>query len=374
MLRRIYFIARKEFIQLLRDRRIFGMLIIAPIIQLVVFGYVARTDIRKNPMVICDQSRTPDSRDFISRFVSSGYFTIAGFVDGQNDIDPYLDSGEAVLGMVIPADFARLLKRSEETTVGIYIDGTNSNLATIVSGYAKMIVRGYSNDLTLGYLSSQGIQPMVLPETEPRIWFNPELKSVNFMVPGVMGMLTLILLLNLTTLGIVREREQGTAEQLAVTPINPFDLLIGKLIPPLFVGYMVITLVLVVGLAWFEIAFAGSIAALYLLSASFILACLSAGLLISTFSYTADQAMWANQVFVIPNVLLSGFIFPIGNMPEPIQVATYFLPMRYYLTIIRGLFLRGSSIIDLWQEAIILLAWSVAIIALASLRLKKRLV
>lgn len=374
MLRRIYFIAKKELIQLLRDRRIFGMLIIAPIIQLVVFGYVARTDIRKNPMVICDQSRTPDSRDFISRFVSSGYFTIAGFVDGQNNIDPYLDSGEAVLGMVIPADFARLLKRSEETTVGIYIDGTNSNLATIVSGYAKMIVRGYSNDLALGYLSSQGIEAPVLPETEPRIWFNPELKSVNFMVPGVMAMLTLILLLNLTTLGIVREREQGTAEQLAVTPIKPFDLLIGKLIPPLFVGYMVITLVLVMGLAWFEIAFAGSIAALYLLSASFILACLSAGLLISTFSYTADQAMWANQVFVIPNVLLSGFIFPIGNMPEPIQVATYFLPMRYYLTIIRGLFLRGSSIIDLWQEAIILLAWSVAIIALASLRLKKRLV
>ncbi len=374
MLRRIYFIARKEFIQLLRDRRIFGMLIIAPIIQLVVFGYVATTDIRKTPMIICDQSHTADSRDFVNRFVSSGYFTVVGFVDGQDDIDPYLDSGEAVLGMIIPPDFARLLKRGEEATVGIYIDGTNSNLATSVSGYVQMIVRGFSNDLALEYLSSQGIQPPALPETEPRIWFNAELKSVNFMVPGVMAMLTLILLLNLTTLGIVREREQGTAEQLAVTPINPLDLLIGKLIPPLFLGYMVITLVLVIGLAWFEIAFVGSIAVLYLLSASFILACLSAGLLISTFSYTGDQAMWANQVFTMPNVLLSGFIFPISNMPEPIQLATYFLPMRYYLTIIRGLFLRGSSITDLWQEAIILLAWSVAVIALASLRLKKRLV
>lgn len=374
MFRRIYFIARKEFIQLLRDRRIFGMLIIAPIIQLVIFGYVARTDIRKTPMVICDQSRTPDSRDFVSRFVSSGYFKVVGFVDGQDDIDSYLDSGGAILGIIIPADFARLLKRGEEATVGIYIDGTNSNLATIVSGYAQMIVRGFSADLAMEYLSSQGIRPPELPETEPRIWFNPELKSVNFMVPGVMAMLTLILLLNLTTLGIVREREQGTAEQLAVTPINPLDLLIGKLIPPLFVGYMVITLVLVVGLAWFEIAFVGSIAALYLLSASYILACLSAGLLISTFSYTADQAMWANQVFTIPNVLLSGFIFPINNMPEPIQLATYLLPMRYFLTIIRGLFLRGSNITDVWQEALILLAWSVIVITLASLKLKKRLV
>ena len=374
MLRRIYFIARKEFIQLLRDRRIFGMLIIAPVIQLVVFGYVARTDIRKTPMVICDQSRTPDSRDFVSRFVSSGYFKVVGFVDGQDDIDSYLDSGGAILGIIIPADFARLLKRGEEATVGIYIDGTNSNLATIVSGYAQMIVRGFSSDMAMDYLSSQGVRPPELPETEPRIWFNPELKSVNFMVPGVMAMLTLILLLNLTTLGIVREREQGTAEQLAVTPINPLDLLIGKLIPPLFVGYMVITLVLAVGLVWFEIAFVGSIAALYLLSASYILACLSAGLLISTFSYTGDQAMWANQVFTIPNVLLSGFIFPISNMPEPIQLATYLLPMRYFLTIIRGLFLRGSNITDLWQEAIILLAWSVIVITLASLKLKKRLV
>lgn len=374
MFRRIYFIAQKEFIQLLRDRRIFGMLIIAPIIQLVVFGYVARTDIRKTAMVVCDQSRTPDSRDFVSRFVSSGYFKVVGFVDGQDDIDSYLDSGEAILAIIIPTDFARLLKRGEEATVGIYIDGTNSNLATIVSGYAQMIVRGFSADLATEYLFSRGIPPLALPETEPRIWFNPELKSVNFMVPGVMAMLTLILLLNLTTLGIVREREQGTAEQLAVTPINPLDLLIGKLIPPLFVGYMVITLVLVVGLAWFEIAFVGSIAVLYLLSATFILACLSAGLLISTFSYTADQAMWANQVFTIPNVLLSGFIFPINNMPEPIQLATYLLPMRYFLTIIRGLFLRGSNIMDLWQEAIILLAWSAIVITLASLKLKKRLV
>jgi ABC-2 type transport system permease protein len=374
MLGRIYFIARKEFIQLLRDRRIFGMLIIAPIIQLVIFGYVARTDIRKTPMVICDQSRTPDSRDFVSRFVSSGYFKVVGFVDGQDDIDSYLDSGGAILGIIIPTDFARLLKRGEEATVGIYIDGTNSNLATIVSGYAQMIVRGFSGDLAMEYLSSQGIPQLEFPETEPRIWFNPELKSVNFMVPGVMAILTLILLLNLTTLGIVREREQGTAEQLAVTPINPLELLIGKLIPPLFVGYMVITLVLVVGLAWFEITFVGSIAVLYLLSATFILACLSAGLLISTFSYTADQAMWANQVFAIPNILLSGFIFPINNMPEPIQLATYLLPMRYFLIIIRGLFLRGSNITDLWQEALILLAWSVIVITLASLKLKKRLV
>jgi len=374
MLRRIYFIAKKELFQLLRDRRTFFMLMFAPVIQLILFGYVATTDIRKNPIVICDQSRTPQSRELINRFISSGYFKITDYVDNVNKLDRFLDSGDAVIAVAIPGDFARKLSRGDETELGIYIDGTNSNLAAILSSYVQMVVKGYSSELADRYISDKGLEPPRLGELKPRVWFNPELKSANFMVPGVMAMLTLILLLNLTTLGIVRERELGTAEQLSVTPIKPLDLILGKLIPPIFAGYLIITVVLVVGLAWFKIDFAGSILLLYVLSIFFILACLTAGLLLSTFAQTGDQVVWMNQVFAIPNILLSGFIFPISNMPTVIQAVTYFLPMRYYLKIIRGLFLRGAGLAQLWDEALIMLVWSIIIIAVASLRLKKRFV
>lgn len=373
MFRRIFFMAKKEFIQLLRDRRTFMMVLFSPILQLIVFGYVATTDIRRSPVIICDQSRSADSRGLIERMVSSGYFTVEGYVDGIDGMDDYLDSGKAVLGLAIPPDFARRLASDDQSAVGIYIDGTNSNLATILMGYVQMIIRGYSAELAGNFFADKGIDPPELTRSEPRIWFNPELKSANFMVPGVMAMLTLILLLNLTTLGIVREREKGTAEQLSVTPIRPLELLLGKLIPPIFVGYAIITVVLTVGLLWFGIDFAGSVALLYALSIFFILACLTAGLLISTFAFTGDQAVWMNQVFAIPNILLSGFIFPISNMPGPIQAITYFLPMRYYLKIIRGLFLRGAGAGQLWDEALILLGWSVLIMLMALLRLKKRL-
>lgn len=374
MLGRLSAIARKEFIQLLRDRRTLISLIVAPIIQLIVFGYVATTDIKKNAMVICDESRTARSRELVSRLVSSGYFEVEAYIDGRGDIDGFLDSGDAVIGIVVPSDFDESVARGEETTIGVYIDGTNSNLATILSGYVERIIGEYSRDLTLEYFRKSGLDHPNFPESEPRVWFNPELKSANFMVPGVMAMLTLILLLNLTTMALVREREQGTAEQLAVTPIKPLDLLAGKLIPPLCMGYIIITLVLMVGMLWFKIGFAGSIALLYLLSTFFILASLSAGLFISSFSHTGDQAMLANLVFAIPNILLSGFIFPISNMPEPIQLVTYVLPMRYFLVIIRGLFLRGSMLSDLWLEAGILLIWGLVVLYLASLRLKRKLV
>ncbi len=371
---RIFFIAWKEFIQLLRDRRTLTLILIVPVIQLIVFGYVATTEVKKNKMVVCDYSRTPDSRDFIGRFLSSGYFEIYDYVADANKIDEYLDKGKAVAGIIIPPDFSKNIKSGKDTDVGIYIDGTNSNLAMILSGYLGMITTQYSNEISLNYIRGLGIDPPDIIESRSRVWFNEELKSVNFMVPGVMAMLTLMLLLNLTALAIVRERESGTAEQLSVTPIKPIELIIGKIVPPVFIGYLVITLVMVVGLVWFNIGFAGSVLLLYFLALFFVIAALSAGLLISTFSQTADQAMWTNQVFIIPNILLSGFIFPISNMPESIQLATYLLPMRYFLQIIRGIFMRGAGFAQHWDEALILLLWGVVVIFLASVRLKKRMV
>ena len=374
MIKRIFFIAQKEFIQLLRDRRTLGLVLIAPIIQLIVFGYVATTEIRKSRMVVCDYSRTPKSRDFMERFRSSGYFEIYDYVTDEKKINRYLDRGKAVVGVVIPPDFATNLSAGKDSDIGIYIDGTNSNLAMIISGYLRLITARYSNEVSLDFIRGLGVDPPNPIDSWPRVWFNQELKSANFMVPGVMAMLTLILLLNLTALAIVRERESGTAEQISVTPIKPLELIIGKIIPPVLIGYLVITLVMVVGMAWFKIGFAGSVLLLYFFSLFFIVACLAAGLMISTFSHTADQAMWTNQIFTMPNILLSGFIFPISNMPKPIQAVTYLLPMRYFLKIIRGIFMRGSGFEQHWDEALILLLWGVVVISLASLRLKKRLV
>ena len=342
-MKRIFFIAQKEFIQLLRDRRTLGLVLIAPIIQLIVFGYVATTEVKKSPMVVCDYDRSPRSRDLISRFQSSGYFELYDYVSDEKIIDSYLDHGKAVVGIIVPPDFSEKISKGKETGIGIYIDGTNSNLALILTGYLRMIVSQYSNEISISYIKSLGINPPDLIESRPRVWFNQELKSANFMVPGVMAMLTLMLLLNLTALAIVRERESGTAEQISVTPIRPLELIFGKIIPPIIMGYLVITLVMVVGLVWFNIGFAGSVLLLYFFALFFVVASLSAGLLISTFSQTADQAMWANQVFIIPNILLSGFIFPIANMPRAIQLVTYFLPMRYFLKIIRGIFMRGAG-------------------------------
>lgn len=371
---RIFFIAQKEFIQLLRDRRTLGLILVAPVIQLIVFGYVATTEIKKSKMVVCDYDRSPESRDLVDRFQSSGYFEIYDYLTDESKIDYYLDHGKAVVGIIIPAGFAADISRGKDADIGIYIDGTNSNLALILTGYLRMIISQFSHDITFSYIRRLGVDPPELIESRSRVWFNQELKSANFMVPGVMAMLTLILLLNLTALAIVRERESGTAEQISVTPIKPLELIIGKIIPPIIVGYLVITLVMVVGLVWFNIGFAGSVLLLYFFALFFVVAGLSAGLLISTFSQTADQAMWTNQVFTIPNILLSGFIFPIANMPKAIQFVTYFLPMRYFLKIIRGIFMRGAGFEQHWDEALILLLWGILVIFIASTRLKKRLV
>jgi len=370
---RIFHITKKEFIQTLRDRRAFVIIMVAPIFQLLIFGYVATTDIKMSSAVICDYDGTSKSREFIRKFSASGYFNDKYYTTSTKEFDHYIDSGKAVIGITIPPGFQKMLLKGKQATVGLILDGTNSNLATILSGYLQFITADYSQQISGEYFSRKGLVLKKPIDVEPRIWFNPDLKSVNFMVPGVMGLLTLIVLLNLTSLSIVRERELGTAEQLVVTPIKAFELVLGKTIPAGFAGFLVITLVLVVGLVWFRIDFQGSIFLLFVFSGFFMFCAISMGLLISTYSQTGDQAMWANQFFMMPNVLLSGFIFPIDNMPAIIQYTTYALPMRYYLKIIRGIFLQGAGFVELWPQAAALLGWGVIVMALAAFRLRKHL-
>lgn len=371
---RIYHISVKELIQTLRDRRSVGLLLVAPLFQLLIFGYVATTDLKRSSMVVCDYSRTQQSREFVRAFTSSGYFNDTYYVNSTNEIDEYIDRGKAVAAMMIPRDFASRLEKGEPVTVGFIIDGANSNRATILNGYIEFIASDYSGKIARQVLSRVGLKTRPLIVVEPRVWFNPELKSVNYMVPGVIGMLTMILLMNITSLCIVREREEGTAEQLVVTPIKPIELIIGKTIPAAFAGFLVTTLVLVFGLIWFNIDFAGSVWLLYFFAAFFMFCAISVGLLISTYAQTGDQAIWANMFFMMPNMLLSGFIFPINNMPVVVQYITYCLPMRYYLKIIRGVFLQGAGFGQLWPQAAALLGWGILVAVFAALRLRKHLI
>jgi len=374
MFRRIYHLSLKELIQTLRDRRSVGLLLIAPLFQLLIFGYVATTDLKRSSLVVCDYSSTPQSREFVRAFTSSGYFEDDYYVRSENEIDNYLDRGKAVAAMVIPGDFAACLEKGKPVSVGFILDGANSNRATILSGYIEFITSDYSSKIAKQVLSRAGREMRPLINIEPRVWFNPELKSVNYMVPGVMGMLTMILLMNITSLCIVREREVGTAEQLVATPIKPIELIIGKTIPAAFAGFLVTTLVLVFGLVWFNIDFAGSVWLLYLFAAFFMFCAISMGLMISTYSQTGDQAIWASMFFMVPNMLLSGFIFPINNMPKIVQYITYCLPMRYYLKIIRGIFLQGAGFIQLWPQAAALFGWGVLVAVFAALRLRRHLI
>jgi len=374
MFRRIFHLIKKELIQSLRDKRAVAMLIIAPVVQLLVFGYVATTDLKRSSTVICDYDKSSYSREFIQAFTSSGYFDDRYYTESMDEMEQLIESGKAIAGIMIPIDFHRDLKRGKEVAVGIALDATNSNMATILSGYISFITRDYSNKMASEFLPVASMPPGNPLEIEPRVWFNPDLKSANFMVPGVMAMLTLILLLNITSLSIVRERELGTAEQIVVTPIRPIELVIGKIFPAGFSGYLVTTLVLVVGMIWFGIDFKGSVILLYLFAGMFFFCAISLGLLISTYSQTGDQAMWANQFLMMPNVLLSEFIFPIDNMPDIIQYITYLLPLRYYLVIIRGIFLQGAGFAELWPQAAMLLLWGTIVVLFASLRLRKHIV
>lgn len=374
MFYRIIHIIKKELIQSLRDKRAVGILLIAPLFQLFIFGYVATTDLKRSEVIVCDFDQSPASRDFIKSFTASGYFDDKYYTTSMADVDYYIDSGRAVVGMIIPAKFQQDLKKGQQVQVGFALDATNSNRATILNGYINFITANYSNGVTAKFASARGLKSQPPLDVQPRVWFNPDLKSKNYMVPGVIAMLSLILLLNITSLSIVREREQGTAEQLVVTPIRPLELVAGKIVPAGFAGFLVITLVLVAGLMWFQINFAGSVLLLYFFSAFFMFCAIAMGLLISSYSQTGDQAMWANQFFMMPNVLLSGFIFPIANMPKVIQYITYILPMRYFLVIIRGIFLQGAGFRELWSQAAILLGWGILVVLLAAIRLRKHLV
>jgi len=374
-MRTIYHIIIKEFLQFRRDKRMMIVSFLAPVVQLLLLGYAATTDIKDIPMLVYDQDKSSSSREFVNQFVNSGYFVIKEEVNSFKDIDHHIEDGDVWLALVIPPDFASNLLAMRQTSIQLLADGSDANSANISIGYATQIIGKYSQSIIVEF--KKRIPGMIAParlNPEIRVWYNPELKSRNFMVPGVLAMVLLIVTMTLTSLGIVKEKEIGTLEQLMVTPIKPYQLIIGKLLPFVLIAAVDVALVIVVARFWFGVPLRGSILLLLGLSGLFVLTTLGLGLFVSTVSKTQQQAMMTAQFFFfMPFIFFSGFTFPIENMPKLIQYLTYAIPLRYYIVIVRGIFLKGVGIAELWHQALALLIFGIVILTLSVLRFRKRL-
>ncbi len=360
---RIREMIRKEFLQIRRDPRLARLILIAPIIQLVVFGYAVSTDIRGTATYVVDQDHTRASRGLVDAFTASGYFTVAGRSDRPANISRALDHGKAVLAIQIPPDFSESLARGD-AVVQLLLDGTNSNIATVAQGYAQRIVQSYGAKTRTASL----VLPLDLRE---RAWFNPDLKSRDYNVPAVVGLVVLLICLLLTSLAVVREREIGTLEQLQVSPLTSGELIAGKTIPFALIGLLDLTLVSAVALLWFKVPFEGSVL-LYLGTSILYLLCgLGIGLFISTLAGTQREAFMTSFLFFMPTILLSGFMFPVSSMPRLFQWLTLINPMRHYLVIVRGIFLKGAGASVLWPEILALAVMAAGILWVATYRFKR---
>ena len=369
---RVGHLLTKELIELRSDPRLFGIVIMAPIIQLFVLGYAATTDVKDVPLLVADGDRSAESRRLIDRFDASANFYIVDVVTGGGAVEQHLEHGTAWMALTIPPGFGSDVASGRPTKVQVIADGTDSNSTSVALGYARSVVASYSAERSALRVPG-GVRAAPI-DADVRVWFNPRLESREFMVPGILALLLLVVTTNLSAMAIVREREVGTLEQLNVTPLARWELIVGKLLPYALIGMIDVVLVTVVAVFWFQVPFLGSFPLLFACSAMYLLSTLGLGLFISTISQTQQQAsMTATFFFLTPMIYLSGFTFPIENMPDWIQYVTYAIPLRYFLVIVRGIFLKGVGVDVLWPQMAALLACGLVLITLATLRSSKRL-
>ena len=373
-MQRLRFLVWKEFLELKMNPRLFGVVIIAPILQLTLLGYAATTDVKDVPVVVADGDRSAASRELAARFDASRNFTVVDTVTTVAEIEPYLEDGRAWIALGIPAGYGNEIQARRPVTVQVIADGTDSNSTTVALGYATSLVGGYAQELVADR------QPAGVPgagaggiDARIRVWFNPQLESRFFMIPGVLALILLVVTANLAAMAIVREKELGTLEQLNVTPLRRWELIVGKLLPYGVIALVDVLLVVAVAVFWFEVPLRGSFLLLFLMSAVYALCTLALGLFISTISETQQQAMMtATFFFLMPMIYLSGFVFPIENMPRVIQLATYVIPLRYFLIIVRGIFLKGIGLELLWPQALAHASWGGVVLLLAVARSRKQ--
>ncbi|MFA6596337.1 MAG: ABC transporter permease [Ignavibacteriaceae bacterium] len=372
----ILHIIKKEFLQFKRDPKMFGIILIAPIFQLLFFGYAATLDLNIIHTLVYDQDKSETSRNLIEEFTSSGFFSLDRYVESYQSVTSNIDKGKILVALVIPKDFEKSIKRNETASLQIIYNGSDGNAASIAAGYSSVIINDFSKNILVNNLARSGIKQNItgLITPEVRVWYNPLLLTRIFMVPGIVGLLLSIVTLILTSLAIVKEKEIGTLDQIIVTPIKSWQLIIGKLIPFMILGFVSVIIVITAMKFQFNIEVRGSIFFLFFSSFFYILSTLGLGLFVSTISKTQQQAMMiAIFAVLMPMVYLSGFAFPIENMPKAIQAITYFIPLRYFITIIRGVVLKGIGFAELWKEVLILFVMGVSILFFSSLRFRKKL-
>ncbi|OGU27563.1 MAG: hypothetical protein A2X66_06650 [Ignavibacteria bacterium GWA2_54_16] len=371
----IFHIITKEFIQFRRDRKMFGLSFVAPVFQLLILGYAANLDVSEIPLIILDQDRTIESRSLIANFTNTGYFKNVGYIERSDEIDHFLDDGHASFALVIPRGFGSKLAAGESSPLQLIADGSETTAGGIGVSYASIIISRFSQDVLLETLQRRGVTK--LPPrlgVEARVWYNPELKSRNFMVPSVLGLLLMVLTMILTSLAIVKEKELGTLEQLVVTPIRSHQLILGKIAPFLIIGLIDVVLVVGVARLFFGLELKGDFWLLFLLNIIFLMTTLGLGLFVSTMAHTQQQAMMTSIFFImLPMMFFSGFVFPIENMPGIIQGVSYLMPLRYFFVIVRGLFLKGVGLDVLWPQALALFGFGVIILSLSVAKFRKRL-
>ncbi len=371
-LERLLCMIKKEFIQIFRNSKMRAIVLIMPLVQSMVFGYAVTTDVKQVTTAVYDQARTPESRDLVDRFIHSGYFSVKQTIHSDREMDELIDRGIVAAIILIPPEFSGKLASGTTVAVQIVVDGTDSNTAGVVLNYAGNIIRNDAIEILRKRTDRPGWEATGV-HLQTRAWFNENLTSRNFYVPGVIASIVMLVTLLLTSMSVVREKEMGTMEQIIVTPITSAEFIIGKTMPSIILGFVNMIFVTLISVFWFDIPVRGSIVTLLVANGFFLMTTIGAGLFISTLSDTQQQAMMSAFFFYLPAVLLSGFMFPIANMPDVVQAFTYFNPLRYFLIIIRGLFLKGVGVAILWPQILALFILGSLVLTLAVKRFHKNL-
>jgi ABC-2 type transport system permease protein len=373
-LSRIRPLVKKEFRQILRDKRSLGVLLVVPAFMLIMFGYALNYDVKNLSLAVLDEDHTATSREFAENFLHSEYFVKTYTISAENQIRPLLDDDKARAVLVIPTDFSKHLDAGEPTKVQVLVDGANATIAATAIGYLQAITQDYSTNVTLEALAKAGLpRPQAPIDFRPRIWYNPELKSAKFLVPGLIGFILMITTVIATSLSIVREKESGTIEQIDVSPITPFELITGKTFPYILISLLSTTMILITGYFLFGVTIQGSYFWLFIATLLFLFCGLGLGIWVSTIAKTQESAfMLASTIGFLPTFTLSGFTFPIRNMPAPIQFITYFNPARYFMTSLRMIILKGVSITAYWEQLLFMLAFAIFIGTVSWSKMRKK--
>lgn len=370
---RILSIVRKEFVQLFRDPRTLALAVVIPIVQLFLLGYAATSDVRNISLAVWDQSKTTESRQLLDAFQASDYFTIDYLVNSSDEYQALIESGDARVALVIPPDYAQRLLDGNAKVLMI-LDGSDASIGATALSTARLVGQSFGTKILSQQATLSGRSAPTPPvEVRTQVWYNPDLNSAYFMIPGVIGMILSFITTILTATAIVRERERGTIEQLIVTPIRSWELVLGKLLPYVILAFVETFEILIIGHFWFGVPIRGSLSLIVLTSGIFIMSSLGIGLLASTIANTQQEAMLTVMMYNLPSIFLSGFFFPLEAMPPALQIVSYAIPLRYFLVVIRALLLKGVGFEAIQGEVIALTIFGIVIMTAAALRFRKRL-